>query len=196
MKEKVIIFDGTNLDGFSRQWGGDVAWTLHDGYMTVPKGGGNIYSKYEFGDAHLHVEFNLPYMPDKEGQERANSGVYVHGCYEVQVLDSSMRDEPNNSDCGAIYNIAAPITNACIGADVWQTYDIFIRAAKLNEDGSVASNAVITVLLNGKVIHNNFTLPTNTPGGLYNTVVEKGPVLLQDHGDPVSYRNIWVQPLD
>ena len=196
MKETVILFDGTSLDNFTRRDGSPVVWELKDGYMTVSQGGGDIVSKYTYGDAHIHVEFNLPYMSDKEGQDRANSGVYVQGCYEVQVLDSSMRDEPCDSDCGAIYNIAAPLTNACIGADVWQTYDIILKTAKLNEDGSVKENAVITVLLNGKVIHNNFTLPKNTPGGVHKCVVEEGPLLLQDHGNPVSFRNIWVQPLD
>lgn len=196
MKEKVILFDGTNFDGFTRSDGSPVTWDLKDGVMTVSCGGGNIVSKYTYGDAHIHVEFNLPYMPDCFGQDRANSGVYVQGCYEVQVLDSSMNEVPNKSDCGAIYDIAAPLCNACIGADVWQTYDIILKAAKLNEDGSILENAKITVILNGKVIHNNFTLPRNTPGGVYNHVVEQGPLLLQDHGNPVSFRNIWVQPLD
>lgn len=196
MKEKVILFDGTSLDGFTRRDGSPARWELHDGCMTVSRGGGDIVSKFTYGDAHIHVEFNLPYMPDCFGQDRANSGVYVQGCYEVQVLDSSMNEVPSDSDCGAFYNITPPLVNACIGPDVWQTYDIILRTAKLNEDGTVASHAVVTVLLNGQVIHNNFTLPRNTPGGVFGQVVAEGPLLLQDHGNPVSFRNVWVQPLD
>ncbi|MBQ7474744.1 MAG: DUF1080 domain-containing protein [Clostridia bacterium] len=199
MKEKVILFDGTNLDGFYT-WDDErpdektpAAWELKDGVMTVTHG--HLVSKYEYGDAQIHVEFRIPDQPDREGQWKGNSGVYVHGCYEIQVLDS-WGNEPKLDECGAIYGIAAPLTIASLEPEKWQTYDIVIRAAKLNGDGSIKVPAVITVLHNGVVIHNNLTLPRNNPGGVTNYVVERGPLLLQDHACPVSYRNIWVQPLD
>lgn len=201
MKEKVIIFDGTDLSGFNEfdsmtlaPTGNEPKWEVKDGVMTTTKY--DVYSKYEYGDAHVHVEFNLPYMPDKEGQHRANSGLFVHGCYELQILDSSMNEVADKNDCGALYDIAAPLVNACKAPGEWQTYDVYIKAAKLNEDGSVARNAVMTVFLNGQIIHNNLEIPRYTPAGSYDHVVERGPVFLQDHGCPVSFRNIWVQPLD
>ena len=194
MKEKVILFNGENLDSFVIM-GTDKTpeWRIENGAMTVTSG--HIVSKEKFGDSHIHVEFNLPYMPEAEGQMRANSGVYVQGIYEVQILDSYGKEEPRYDDCGGIYSQVPPLTNACAAPGEWQTYDIILKTAKLDADGSIVEAAKITVIHNGKVIHNNYTLPDMTPGGLYKTVVERGPLLLQDHGCPVSFRNVWVQPL-
>ena len=202
MKEKVILFDGSSLDGFYEfdddrpdVTGNSSNWYVADGAMTVNRY--NIATEYEYGDAHVHVEFNLPDMPEKTGQGKANSGLFIHGCYEIQIIDSSMNgDNINEYDCGALYGIAAPLVNACKGPGEWQAFDVFVRAAKLNEDGSVAKNAVMTVFLNGQLIHNNLELPRHTACGSYDHVVERGPVFLQDHKCPVSFRNIWVQPLD
>lgn len=197
MKEKVILFDGTSLDGFvSCATGEKAEWEVRDGAMTVVPGKGDIRSIYEYSDAHVHVEFNLPYMPEMTGQDRGNSGVYVQGCYEIQVLDSSMNAHTNCCECGGIYELANPIKNMCKEPGVWQTYDIILRSARYNEDGSLKSHAIITLLHNGEVIHNNVTLTSRTPGGCYRYIAERGPVMLQDHDCPVQYRNIWVQPLD
>ncbi len=195
MKEKVILFDGTNLDAFyDQETKGEPTWEVKDGKMTVVKN--DIISKEQFGDAHIHVEFNLPYMPDAHGQLRANSGIYVQGEYEIQILDSYGQENPTSNDCGGVYELSAPIANACKAPLEWQTYDIFFRTARFNEDGSVAENAIMTVLLNGQVIQNGLVLPGPTPGGLTNTIVARGPIRLQDHWHPVSFRNVWVQPLD
>lgn len=194
MKEKVVLFDGTSLDAFyDIETKNAPDWEIKDGVFTV--GNRNIATKEEFGDQHLHVEFYLHDIPGREGQWKGNSGVYVQGCYEIQVLDSFGNEEKDN-ECGGVYSIAAPLVNASTPAETWQTYDIILKAAKLNGDGSIAENAVITIIHNGRVIHNNFTLPSNTPGGVYECVVERGPLMLQDHGCPVSFRNIWIQPLD
>ena len=197
MKEKVILFDGTqeSLQNFyALQTGYDARWlVLEDGSLTVTCH--DIVSKYEYGDAHVHVEFHIPHMPYVEGQWKGNSGVYIQGCYEIQVLDS-FGHEPKHDECGGIYNIAAPLTNASLPEGEWQTYDVIIKAAKLNDDGSIKEHALITVIHNGQVIHNNFKLLTNNGGGRYDHVVERGPLMLQDHACPVSFRNIWVQPLD
>ena len=195
MKEKVILFDGKNLDAFVRQKDGAPAeWTVKDGVMTVTSD--NIVSKYEYGDAHIHVEFRIPDMPEEQGQNKGNSGVYIQGCYELQVLDSYGVKAPRIDDCGAIYSICPPLTNASLAPLEWQVYDIYLKAAVVGDDGTVKENAVVTIVQNGQVIHNNLTLPSNTPGGVYEHVVSKGPLLLQDHGCPVSFRNVWVQPLN
>lgn len=191
--EKIILFDGTDLSHFTNLDGTPAQWEVKDGIMTVTHG--NIKSKETFGDAHIHVEWREPDMPEATGQWKGNSGVYIQGCYELQVLDSYGIEPPKNDDCGGIYSIQAPLTNACKPALEWQTYDIILRAAKLDENGKVLSHAVVTILQNGQVIHNNFTLPSNTPGGVYDHIVAEGPLMLQDHGNPVSFRNIWIQKL-
>ena len=202
MKDKVIVFNGKDLNNFKAfdtmvlaPTGGRPEWDIKDGVMTVTKY--DAYSEYEYGDAHVHVEFNLPYMPEKEGQDRANSGLFIHGCYEIQILDSYGKEGPLAlDDCGALYGIAAPLVNACKAPGEWQSFDVFVRAARLREDGSVEKHAVMTVFLNGQLIHNNLELPRHCACGNYDRIVERGPVFLQDHKCPVSFRNIWVQPLD
>lgn len=190
---KIILFDGTDLSHFTNLDGSPATWEIQDGYMTVTHG--NIRSNETFGDAHIHVEWREPDMPEATGQWKGNSGVYIQGCYELQVLDSYGVEVPRNDDCGGIYSIQAPLVNACKPALEWQTYDIILRTAKLDENGNILSHAVVTILQNGRVIHNNLTLPSNTPGGIYNHVVAEGPLMLQDHGNPVSFRNIWIETL-
>jgi hypothetical protein len=121
----------------------------------------------------------------------------VHGCYEVQVLDSYGVEPPKYDDCSGIYSIKAPLQNACKPALEWQTYDIIFRAPRFNQYGEIRENPRMTVIQNGLVVHNNFELPSVTPGGITdNKRVERGPLMLQDHGNPVSFRNVWVMPLD
>ena len=194
-KEKVYLFDGTDLSGWKSRWSGNTPdWKVEDGIATV--GHEDIVSDYQFSDAHIHVEFRIPDMPDCTGQAKGNSGVYVHGCYEIQVLDSYGIENPHNDDCSGIYSIQAPLCNACLPAEEWQTYDIIFRAPRFNQYGEIAEDGRITFLQNGIVVHNNFILPSVTPGGITeNRRVAKGPLMLQDHGNAVSFRNVWVMPL-
>lgn len=186
----VTLFDGSSLDGWRQVDGAPAVWEIADGAMTVTSG--NIVSLERFADAWVHVEWREPDMPDKTGQAKGNSGVYLQGRYEVQVLDSYGWEVPGLGDCGAIYNQFAPLVNACKPALEWQTYDLIFRAARVDEAGQVLSQARLTVFQNGLVIHNNVELLGVTGGALDEKVGEPGPLLLQDHGDPVSYRNLWL----
>ena len=189
--EKIILFDGSSTDGWADRLGNKVTWTIDgDGAMTVVSG--DIISKETYGDAMIHVEFRCPVMPGESGQGRGNSGVYIHGCYEIQVLDSYGIENPSYGDCGAIYQLLKPSVNASLPAGEWQTYDILVRAPRYDANGEIRENARLTLIQNGLPVHNNATLERNTPGGIYDEVVAKGPLFLQDHGNPVSYRNIWM----
>ena len=185
----IVLFDGTDLSGWIVSPGNPA-----DGAMRVISAS-SFTCKQEFGSCLLHVEFRTPYMPDKQGQARGNSGVYVQGRYEVQVLDS-YTDAPADNLCGAIYHIATPLTSACLPPTEWQTYDIEFHAPEFNPAGEKTKNAVITVKQNGVTIHDALELPTLTPGGVSNEEAATGPLFLQNHGDGVEYRNIWVVPLD
>jgi hypothetical protein len=131
-------------------------------------------------------------MPEATGQGKGNSGVYIHGCYEIQVLDSYGIKAPNEGDCGALYSMYAPITNACKPAEEWQSYNIIIRAPRFNDAGGIEEFARMTVIQNGLPIQNNVILKRATPGGLSDKPVKKGPLILQDHGNKVSFRNVWL----
>lgn len=181
-----------STDKWTKQNGQPIGWTFEDGVLTVKGGTGNIKTKQEFTDYKLHVEFRTPYMPDAKGQARGNSGVYQVGRYELQVLDSYGLDSQDN-DCGGIYKQYAPAVNACKKPMEWQTYDIIFHNAKV-ADGKEVQKARITVYQNGKLIHDNREISV-TPGGIDMKPGLPGPILLQDHGNTVSFRNIWIKPL-
>ena len=193
-KDAIVLFNGKDLDGWVKRNGKDkAAWKLVDnGVMQVA--GGDIMTEKTFeGPFKLHVEFRVPYMPKASGQGRGNSGVYVHGRYEVQVLDSYGLKSQNN-DCGGIYSVAAPLVNACKAPTVWQSYDIEFTPPKCT-DGKRTEFGRMTVHHNGVKIHDNVELKTdNTTAGLGGDPCKPGPILLQDHGNPVQYRNIWLVP--
>ncbi|CAI8030564.1 hypothetical protein GBAR_LOCUS17316 [Geodia barretti] len=160
--------------------------------MTVTAGGGDIVSREQFNDFLLHLEFMTPDMPDATGQAKGNSGVFPQGRYEIQVLDSYGIDVPGMGDCGAIYNQFASLVNACKPPLEWQTYDAIFRAARVGESGEIEENARVTVLQNGIVIQNNVQMLGATGGATDEGAAEPGPLRLQDHGNPVKYRNIWL----
>jgi hypothetical protein len=195
----VVLFDGSkaSLEGWATADGkSPAAWALADGgAMEVRGGGGGIKTRRTF-DGHflLHVEFRVPYEPKNRGQNRGNSGIYLQGRYEVQVLDSYGLDSQNN-DCGAIYEVAKPKVNACKAPTVWQTYEIDFRAPAC-QDGKKVEPARISVVQNGRVVQDDVKVPVeNTRAGLGGDVCTPGPIYLQDHGHPVQYRNIWLVPV-
>jgi len=188
----VVLFDGGDLSRWRHRRDGQPAkWSVADGVVTVVAGTGDIVSTETFTDAHIHLEFRLPDMPDAKGQGKANSGVYLQARYEIQVLDSHGWKVPGKGDCGAVYDQFAPLVNACLPALHWQTYDIVFRAARVDAAGQVQEHARVTLLHNGVVIHNNLVVKGPTGGAIDQKVGEPGPLLLQDHSNPMQFRNVW-----
>ena len=185
----IRLFNGSDLNNWTTRDGQPVGWTVEDEVMHVVPGTGDIMSRERFTDFYLHLEFRCPDMPEASGQQKGNSGVFLQGRYEIQVLDSYGLNIPGMGDCGAIYNQFAPLCNACKPALEWQTYDAFFRAPR-GESGPR-----LTVLQNGQIIHNNIELPGMTGAAIDDTVADPGPLLLQDHKDLVCYRNVWAQEL-
>lgn len=190
----IVLFDGKDFSKWVKRDGkSEIKWTPRDGgVMEGVRGHGDIITKEKFdGTFKLHVEFRVPYEPNGKGQDRGNSGVYVQGRYEVQILDSYGLKSQNN-DCGAIYGVAAPKVNACKAPTVWQSYDIEFTAPKF-ENGKRTEPAHITVYQNGVKIQDNTPIPVdNTTSGLGGDPSKPGPIMLQDHGHPVQFRNIWL----
>jgi hypothetical protein len=191
-RNAVILFDGKSLDGWvKREGGGKPSWKLLEGGI-MQADGSDIITRENFdGSFKLHVEFRVPYKPAAKGQERGNSGVYLQGRYEVQILDSYGLESKNN-DCGAIYEVAAPRVNACKAPTVWQSYDIDFDAPKC-ENGKKIAPAYMTVYQNGTKIHDHVAIPVDyTRAGMTTDPCTPGPILLQYHGNPVQFRKIWL----
>lgn len=193
----VVLFDGKSLDNWAKRADGKspAEWKLVGGGAMEVTRTGDIVTRQKFdGRFKLHVEFRVPYMPQASGQGRGNSGVYTQGRYEVQILDSYGIDSTDH-DCGGIYEIAKPLVNVCKAPTIWQSYDIEFTAPKCADSKKVAA-ARITVYHNGVKIHDNQELTKdNTRAGAGGDPCTPGPILLQDHGNPVQYRNIWLLPL-
>lgn len=151
-------------------------------------------SHRKFQDHKLHIEFRIPYQPQDRGQGRGNSGLYLQGRYEVQMLDSFGLEGKNN-ECGGIYSIKAPDVNMCFPPLAWQTYDVEFRAGKFDADGKMTAKPRMTVYHNGVLIHEGVELPKSTTAAPIKPGPEPGPIFLQDHGCPVRYRNIWAVEL-
>lgn len=192
----IVLFDGKNLDNWTKRDGKTPSeWKLLDGGI-MQVHGGHLVSKQKFdGRFKLHVEFRVPYQPDRKGQDRGNSGVYVQGRYEVQILDSYGVERVNAQDCGAIYEISAPLKNVCKAPTVWQCYDIEFTSPRC-KDGKKVEPARMTVYHNGVKVQDDVAIPVdNTRSGLGGDPCTPGPIMLQDHRDPVQFRNVWLLPL-
>jgi len=181
-KGAVVLFDGTGTE----KW--QPGKMSEDNLLMQ-----GATSKPKFQSHTLHIEFRLPYQPTARGQGRGNSGIYVQGRYEVQMLDSFGLEGKSN-ECGGIYSIKDPDVNMCLPPLSWQTYDIDFTAAKFDESGKMTAKPRMTVRHNGVVIHDDVELPNSTRAAPLKAGPQPGPVYLQNHGNPVRYRNIWVLP--
>ena len=195
--DAIILFDGKDLNEWIGDKGGTAEWIVADGAMTVKPKTGEIKTKQKFGDFQLHIEWRTPAKVKGEGQGRGNSGIFMMERYELQVLDSYESVTYSNGQAGSMYKQGIPLVNACKGPGEWQTYDVVFMAPVFTEKGDLKAPARITVLHNGVLIQNNFELRGAT---IFDEIPlyeahGKGSLLLQDHSNPVSYRNIWVREL-
>jgi archaellum component FlaF (FlaF/FlaG flagellin family) len=197
--DAIVLFDGTNLNEWTNSKGEAPEWIVADGCVTVKKGTGTMKTKRQFEDYQLHIEWRTPAEVVGESQGRGNSGIFIQGIYEVQVLDNYNNRTYRNGQAGSIYKQHPPLVNACKAPGVWQTYDIIYTAPRFNDDGTYFTPPTITVLHNGVLVQNNVKMrgPTEYIGMPEYSVKKHGPgsIELQDHGNPVSYRNIWIREL-
>jgi hypothetical protein len=197
-KDAVILFDGANLDAWQSLDGGSARWKVTGGFMEVAPGTGAIETKSKFGDVQLHVEWASPNPPVGTGQDRGNSGIFLMGEYELQVLDSYHADTYADGQAGAIYGQYPPLANASRPPGEWQTYDIAFRRPRFDQDGKLLEPARITLIHNGILIQNNEDLLGRTSwlqSLPYEAHPDRGPIQLQDHGHPVRFRNMWIRDL-
>lgn len=196
--DALVLFNGKDLFNWVNGKGETAKWKVENGAMTVEKGTGDIQTKRSFGSCQLHVEWRTPAKVEGEGQERGNSGIFLMGHYELQVLDSYNNRTFSNGQAGSIYKEHIPLVNVCRAPGEWQVYDIIFTAPIFRKDGTLQTPAKFTVLQNGVLIQNNVELTgetVNTGQPSYKKHNDKEPIRLQDHSFPVSYRNIWVREL-
>ena len=195
--DAIVLFNGKELGEWTSGDGGPAQWEVKDGAMTVVKGKGDIKTKRQFGDVQLHLEWRTPAVIESEGQGRGNSGVFLQERYELQVLDSYESTTYSNGQAGSIYKQHIPLVNATGKPGEWQSYDIIYTAPRFGDSGRMVTPAYMTVLHNGVVIQNHAAIwgPTEFKGLPFYVAHGKGSIKLQDHGNPVSYRNIWIREL-
>ena len=200
--DSLVLFDGTGTDAFQHGNGSACTWNiLDDGTLEVaPREGGDLHTKQAFGDIQLHLEWMVSEeMPDKQGQGRGNSGVFLMNRYEVQILDCYENESYADGMAGSVYGQAPALANACRPRGQWQVYDIIFRRPHFDDDGNCTMPATVTVLHNGVLVQDHLEIlgPTRhharTQYGAHEDAV---PFRLQDHGDKMRFRNIWVRELE
>lgn len=194
--DAIVLFDGRDLSKWkAKEGGGEAQWPVEEGVFTVGKG--DISTKEEFGDFQLHIEWSAPDKVVGKSQGRGNSGIFLQDRYEVQVLDSYQNRTYSNGQAASIYKQHPPLVNATRPPSEWNVYDIIYTAPRFKENGSVFTPARVTVIHNGVLVQNNVQIkgPTEYIGLPEYKPHGKAPISLQDHGNPVSYRNIWIREL-
>ncbi len=196
--DAIVLFDGTDLSQWEGKEGQAAQWKIENGFMEVVKKTGDIRTRRKFGDCQFHVEWASPVEVQGESQGRGNSGVFLMGIYEVQVLDCYNNITYADGMAAAVYSQYPPLVNACRPPGEWQTFDIVFRRPRFDAEGNVIQPAFMTVFHNGILVqdHVDLTGPSawkERPG--YKAHEDKLPISLQDHGNPVRYRNIWIREL-
>lgn len=196
--DALVLFGGSDLSEWRHADGSDARWRIEDGVVTVVGGTGDIETRQSFGDVQLHIEWRSPAVIEGEGQGRGNSGIFLQKRYEVQVLDSYENRTYGNGQAASIYKQRMPLVNASRPPGEWQTYDIVFRAPRFDDEGALATPGYLTVLHNGVLVQDHAELAGLTiyiGAPYYEAHPSRQPLLLQDHGNPVSFRNIWVREL-
>jgi hypothetical protein len=196
--DAIVLFDGKDLSKWAHKDGGAAKWKVENGYVEAVAKTGYIYTRDSFGDCQLHVEFAEPVPPKGEGQGRGNSGVFLMGLYEIQVLDSYENKTYADGHAAAVYGQYPPLVNASRPPGQWQTYEIVFHGPHFDKDGKLLRPARITVFHNGVVAQDNVELSGPTAHGKrppYEVQPEKLPLALQDHNNPIRFRNIWIREL-
>ncbi|WDF69866.1 DUF1080 domain-containing protein [Sphingobacterium oryzagri] len=197
--DAIVLFDGTNLNQWesNKTTGQPAPWTVENGTLTVKPGTGDIQTKQKFEDFQLHIEWKSPEKIKGEGQGRGNSGIFLQGLYELQVLDNNNNPTYVNGQAGSIYKQRPPLVEVRAEGDNWHRYDVIYKAPRFNKDGMLISKGMVTVLHNGVLVQNNTQIEGATAYiGLPKLEAHgAGPIILQDHGDMVHFRNIWIRPL-
>jgi hypothetical protein len=196
--DAVVLFDGKDLSKWADKDGGAAKWKVENGYFEVVPKTGYLHTREAFGDCQLHVEFSEPNPPKGVDQDRGNSGVFLHGLYEIQVLDSFQSKTYADGQAAAVYGQYPPLVNASRPPGQWQTYDIIFHGPRFDAAGKLLRPARETVFHNGVLVQDNVELSGPTAHGErppYKPTPEKLPLALQDHNHPVRYRNIWIREL-
>jgi hypothetical protein len=196
--DAVVLFDGKDLSQWRMKGGAPAKWKVEGGYLEIVPGSGDLVTTRAFGDCQLHLEWAAPAPPKGEGQDRGNSGVYLMERYEVQVLDSYRNRTYADGQAAAIYGQFPPLVNASRAPGEWQEYDIVFHRPRFERDGKLARPARMTVFHNGVLVHDDVALVgavAHQVQASYTAHPDRLPLLLQDHGSPVRYRNIWVREL-
>ena len=195
--DAIVLFDGSSFDQWESTKSGIPAWELAEGSMIVQKGTGGIRTKEKFGSVQLHIEWRTPARVEGKGQGRGNSGIFLQGRYELQVLDSYNNRTYSNGQAGSIYKQAIPLVNASRGPGQWQTYDIIYHAPTFKSDSAFETHPSITVFHNGVLIQDHTMIKGTTEYIGPPKVSRHGDdvLMLQDHSNPVAYRNIWLRKI-
>jgi hypothetical protein len=198
--DATVLFNGTDKSAWVHKDGSPAKWPVEKGALVCSTAAGDIFSKQKFTNAQIHVEFAIPYMPEQHDQARGNSGVYLQGRYEIQILDSYQNPTYADGSCAALYGQYAPLVNACRKPEQWQTYDIIFHAPKCT-DGKVTTKGTLTLLQNGVLVQDHVEVQHPTPESVDQNVCDPGPLRLQAHHHPAAkttfmrFRNVWYRPL-
>ncbi len=196
--DAIVLFDGRDLSRWRNDKGGPAGWIVENGYFRIVPGTGYLHTALPFGDVQLHIEWSAPTPARGEGQERGNSGVFLQGLYEVQVLDSYRSTTYPDGQAGAIYGQFPPLVNPARPPGDWNVYDIVFRRPRFDAAGRVTAPARMTVFMNGVLIQDDVSLSGPTANGTrppYTRTADRLPLALQDHGDAIRFRNVWIREL-